>query len=56
MSKVLQSKQPKTETMELKAFDGLYLISCTPIYDEEGRLEKIIHIATDITEHKKLED
>jgi PAS domain S-box-containing protein len=56
MTKVLQSKQQRTETMELEAFDRRYLISCTPIFDEEGRLEKVIHIATDITEHKKLED
>ncbi len=56
MTKVLQSREVRTETMELEAFDGLYLISCTPIFDEEGRLEKVIHIATDITKHKKLKD
>ena len=53
MTKVLQSKEVRTETMELEALDGLYLISCTPIFDEEGRLEKVIHIATDITECNK---
>jgi PAS domain S-box-containing protein len=55
MSKVLQSNQPVTETMELEAFDGLYLVSCTPVFDEEGRLGKIIHIAADITERRKME-
>jgi len=53
MTKVLQSKEVRTGTIELEAFDGQYLVSCTPIFDEEGRLEKVIHIATDITERKK---
>ena len=39
--------------MELEVLDGRYLVSCTPIFDDEGRLEKVIHIATDITERKK---
>jgi PAS domain S-box-containing protein len=32
-----------------------YLVSCTPIYDEEGRLEKIVHLATEITEQVRHE-
>jgi PAS domain S-box-containing protein len=31
-----------------------YIISCTPVYDEAGRLDKIIHIATDISRQKQL--
>jgi diguanylate cyclase (GGDEF)-like protein len=42
--------------MELETLGGVYLVSCTPIFDKEGCLEKIIHIATDITERKKIED
>ncbi|MFA5073144.1 MAG: PAS domain S-box protein [Nitrospirota bacterium] len=32
-----------------------FLFSCTPLFDKKGNLEKIIHIATDITDHKKAE-
>lgn len=32
-----------------------YLVSCTPVYNEENQLHKIIHIATDITKIKQLE-
>lgn len=32
------------------ALDGTFLVSCTPVHDEEGRLEKVIHLATEITE------
>ncbi len=52
---MLQANESRTKTMEVAALDGLYLISCTPLFDEEGNLDKVIHIATDITEHKKLE-
>jgi len=54
MSKVLQSNQPSTEPVELEAFGRQYMVSCTPILDETGHLENVIHIATDITELKKL--
>ncbi len=37
------------------AFDATYLVSCTPVFDAAGRLAKIIHFATDITELKKLQ-
>ncbi|MBU1877395.1 MAG: GAF domain-containing protein, partial [Chloroflexi bacterium] len=42
--------------MEVGALDGWFLVSCTPVLDESGELEKIIHIATDITERKQAED
>ena len=39
--------------MEVEAFGGIFLVSCTPVFDEKGDLQKIIHIATDITERKR---
>ena len=44
-----------TVDMEIEAFDGVYLASCTPVLDDSGNLVKTFHIATDITERKKLE-
>ena len=35
--------------IEFEALNGTYLVSCTPMYDEQGELEKIIHSATDIS-------
>jgi PAS domain S-box-containing protein len=32
------------------------LISCTPVFNKEGLLEKVIHLATDITERKRAEE
>jgi len=42
--------------MELEVLAGQYLVSCTPVTDDEDRLEKAILIATDITERKRAEE
>lgn len=42
--------------MEIEALNGTYLVSCTPITNPDGGLEKVIHIATDITEQKHAEE
>ncbi len=41
--------------MEIPAFGGTCLVSCTPVMDEAGNLERVIHIATDITALKRAE-
>lgn len=45
----------QTVEMEIEALHGTYLVSCTPVLDAAGQLEKIIHVATDITELKRTE-
>lgn len=52
LQQMIQSGHLETVEMELEALEGTFLVSCTPILDQQGRLEKIIHIATDITERK----
>lgn len=56
MEKMLKTGRLETAEMEVEAFDGYYFVSCTPICNKEGHLEKVIHIATDITERKKIEE
>ncbi len=41
--------------MVIEGMGGTYLISCTPIYDDDGRLEKVIHLATEITDRIRYE-
>ncbi len=53
--KMMTSGSPETVEMEAEALGGIYLVSCTPISDADGHLKKVIHIATDITEPKRLE-
>ena len=55
LEKMKQSGVMETQVMELSTVNGIFLISCTPVNDEEGSLEKVIHIATDITKSKEME-
>ena len=55
LKKILEKADNRTVEMEMEAFDGTYLVNCTPILDEVGNVEKIIHIATNITEIKTFE-
>lgn len=54
--KMLLSKRIETSDMEMEAFGGFFSVYCTPIYDDNGKLDKIIHIAIDIIDRKKAED
>jgi PAS domain S-box-containing protein len=49
LKKMLASAGMEMVEMTMAAFGGTFLVSCTPVLDDAGRLEKVIHIATDIT-------
>lgn len=51
-------KKNKTEPveMELQALNKIFLVTCTPLLNEEGTIEKIIHTSVDITDRKKNEE
>ncbi len=55
LSKLLTTEKAETFDMAVEAFNAFFIVSCTPILDARGRIEKIIHIATDITARKKAE-
>ena len=46
----------QTAEMEVQTLNGYYSVSCTPVYDPDGNLEKIIHISMDITGRRKAEE
>ena len=54
--KMLCSGHLETVEMEIEALGGTFLVSCTPVLDAAGKLEKVIHIATNITKRKRAED
>jgi PAS domain S-box-containing protein len=41
--------------MEMNAFGGYYIVSCTPIRDAAGTITKVLQIGTDITERRNAE-
>lgn len=55
LARLFHSRHLETATVEVEALGGTFLVSCTPIFDEKGELEKIIHIATDITQRVQAE-
>lgn len=56
MEKMLISGHCETVEMEVEVLGSVFLVSCTPMLDDEGNLQKVIHIATDITENKQAEE
>ncbi len=52
---LLGSGEFETKVMPVEALNGYFLVSCTPVFDENGVLEKVIHIATDVTERRRAE-
>jgi PAS domain S-box-containing protein len=56
MKRMLISRRFETAEMEVEALAGTFLVSCTPVVDETGRLKRVIHIATDVTEKKRAEE
>lgn len=45
----------KTETVseEVEMLAGVYRITCTPLLDETGKIQKIIHLAQEISDYKR---
>jgi PAS domain S-box-containing protein len=56
LERMLTTGAVETVEMEMEALGGYYLISCTPVTDDQGRVSRVIHIATDITERRRVEE
>jgi two-component system, cell cycle sensor histidine kinase and response regulator CckA len=56
MQALLKSGSLETVEMEMEALGGYYLVSCSPFSDAAGKVQGVIHIATDITERKRVEE
>ncbi len=55
MKYFLDSGDVKTSEIEIENLGKTYIISCTPVFNDKGEIQKIIHIATDVTQRKQLE-
>lgn len=55
MREMLKNQKYEASAMEIEGCDGKFLVSCTPVFDLEGNIAKVIHIATDITQLKETE-
>ncbi|MHB1391228.1 MAG: hybrid sensor histidine kinase/response regulator [Thermoleophilia bacterium] len=46
----------ETEEMEMEAGSGTYMVTVAPIFDDEGKLSRMLLIAKDITDGKKMKE
>ncbi|MCK5150731.1 MAG: PAS domain-containing sensor histidine kinase [Candidatus Thorarchaeota archaeon] len=56
LESLLESGELETNEMVMEVFGSKYLVSCTPDVNEDGELERIIHIATDISARFRAEE
>jgi PAS domain S-box-containing protein len=42
--------------MQVEALGKVFLVSCAPVLDAGGNMERVLHFATDITERKRAEE
>lgn len=52
MESLLSGETGDRIEMEMEAFNGTYLVSCNSVYNDQGAVERIIHIATEISDKK----
>ncbi|MFH1116736.1 MAG: response regulator [Pseudomonadota bacterium] len=55
MRDLLESGSTDRVEVEMEAMGGYYLVTCTPVLDQDGRIGKIIHVATDMTTRREIE-
>jgi diguanylate cyclase (GGDEF)-like protein/PAS domain S-box-containing protein len=55
-SKTMKDGKEHIREMYEEKLNGFYIMSCSPIYDPEGRILGIVEVARDITERKKMEE
>ncbi len=53
MRKTLVSGQAETVEMQMETIKGTVLVSCTPIFNDKDHIERVVHVAADITGHKE---
>ncbi|MFH1672231.1 MAG: PAS domain S-box protein [Pseudomonadota bacterium] len=55
MEKMQTTGHFESAEMEVETLGRIFFVTCTPVFGEKGDLEKVLHIATDITEQKRAE-
>ncbi|MDY0038974.1 MAG: PAS domain S-box protein [Desulforhabdus sp.] len=53
LNRLLLSGKAETADMEVQAFERYFLVNCSPLFGRDGTIERVIHIANDITEERK---
>ena len=54
MQKVIEKGKNVSVTQSIQQYNGHHIVTCTPVLNESGAVEKIVHIATDISDLKEV--
>ncbi len=52
---LLTTKKPQSYAIAIETLDKVYMVSISPLFDAAGKIEKVLHIARDITEQRQAE-
>ena len=55
LAKLMATGRAQTNELEVEMLHGNYRVSCTPIFDENGKIKSIFHLASDVTERMQAE-
>jgi PAS domain S-box-containing protein len=55
MLETLRSSRKTTAPIRINKMEGDYLVTCTPLLNDDGEVEKVLHISTDISAVRKRE-
>ena len=55
LAKLMATGRAQTNELEVEMLHGNYRVSCTPIFDENGKIKSIFHLASDVTERVQTE-
>ena len=55
LAKLMTTGRAQTSELEVEMLHGNYRVSCTPIFDENGKIKSIFHLASDVTERMQAE-
>lgn len=53
--RLINEKSPHSIDMEMGSLNGVFIISCTPLYAQDGSIEYFIHVATDLSNRKNVD-
>jgi diguanylate cyclase (GGDEF)-like protein/PAS domain S-box-containing protein len=53
LARLMGSGKAETVSEEVEMFGGIYRTTCTPVLDENGKIQRIIHLAHDISDYKQ---
>jgi len=56
LTRTIETRKPASAEVVCEGLGGTFLVSCSPMLDDDGQIDRIIHIAWNITKHKQAQE